>query len=89
MEVSGKLDVRGALAVRDDVRVGFELLSCRIRLRAAAGTDPRLLRRLVTAGERFCVNLDTLRNGVRVDIAGDHARSAGARPSSALPGRQP
>jgi uncharacterized OsmC-like protein len=71
VEVSGKLDVRGALAVSDDVRVGFELLSCRIRLRAAAGTDPRLLGRLVTAGERFCVNLDTLRNGVHVDIAAD------------------
>jgi uncharacterized OsmC-like protein len=71
VEVSGMHDVRGALAVSDDVRVGFELLRCRIRLRAAAGTDPRLLGRPVAAGEPFCVNLDTLRNGVHVDIASD------------------
>ena len=63
---------RGALLANgDDVRVGFEQLTCRIRLRAAAGTDPRLLGRLITAGERFCVNLDTLRNGVHLDIAAD------------------
>jgi uncharacterized OsmC-like protein len=71
VQVSGTLDARGALAVSHDARVGFEQLSCRIRLRAAAGTDPRLLGRLIAAGERFCVNLDTLRNGVHVDITTD------------------
>ncbi len=68
VEVSGELDVRGALAVDPDVRVGFEALDCRVRLRAAPGTGPRRVERLVAAAERYCVNMDTLRGGVRVEV---------------------
>ncbi len=66
VEVSGELDVRGCLNVNPDVRVGFEELDCRVRLKAAAGTDPAQLKALGAAAERFCVNLDTLRGGVAI-----------------------
>ncbi len=68
VEVSGELDVRGALAIDPGVRVGFEALDCRVRLRATPGTEPRHLKRLVAAAERYCVNVDTLRGGVRVEV---------------------
>lgn len=71
VEVTGELDVRGCLAIDRDVRVGFEGLSCRVRVEAAAGTEPRLLRALVASAERVCVNLDTLRSGIAVTVASE------------------
>ncbi len=66
--MTGQLDVRGALAVDSGVRVGFEALDCRVRLRPGAGTKPAAVERLVAAAERFCVNVDTLRSGVVVHL---------------------
>lgn len=60
--------MRGTLAIDPDVRVGFEALSCAVRLRAAPETDPRLIEKLIAAAGRFCVNLDTLRDGVEVEV---------------------
>lgn len=77
VEVSGEVDVRGALAIDPDVRVGFNSLACEVRLRAAAGTDPRLVDKLVAAASRFCVNLDTLRDGVDVEVK-DRIQQEGA-----------
>lgn len=71
VEVTGELDVRGCLLIDRDVRVGFERLSCNVRLQAAEGTDPRRLDALVAAAERVCVNVDTLRSGVEVAIAAE------------------
>jgi uncharacterized OsmC-like protein len=68
VEVEGELDVRGTLGVDPDVRVGFEALTCRVGLRAAPGTDRRAVARLVAAAERHCVNLDSLRRGVDVEV---------------------
>lgn len=80
VEVGGEVDVRGALAVDPEASVGFERLSCSVRLRAAPGTDPRMLEKVAAATERFCVNLDTLRNGVEVDV-GAEARVADGSPT--------
>lgn len=66
VEVSGELDVRGTLAADPEVRVGFDMLECEVHLRAIEGTDPHRLDALITAAERFCVNLDTLRGGTEV-----------------------
>jgi uncharacterized OsmC-like protein len=66
VEVSGELDARGCLGVDADVRVGFEALTCRVRLTAAEGTNPRRVDFLVRAAERSCVNLDSLRQGLTV-----------------------
>lgn len=67
-EVSGDVDVRGTLNVDRDVRVGFDSLSCRVRLRPAEGTEPRMIEALVNAVERLCVNMDTLRDGATVNV---------------------
>jgi uncharacterized OsmC-like protein len=73
VEVTGELDVRGCLLVDRDVRVGFERLSCRVRLAASDGTDRRRLDALVAAADRVCVNLDTLRSGIDVTTVAEIA----------------
>ncbi len=71
VEVEGQVDVRGTLAVDRGVPVGFQKMSCRVELRPAEGTDPKLVERLLTAAERSCVNLQTLRTGVTVETSVD------------------
>jgi uncharacterized OsmC-like protein len=78
VEVSGDLDVRGTLDVDRSVPVGFQRLALDVRLRAAPGTPPARVHRLVAAAERACVVLDTLRAGVPVDVAFDTAREVTA-----------
>lgn len=69
VEVSGEVDLRGTMAVDPQVFVGFQAMSCHVRLRAKEGTDPVLLQRLHAAAERSCVVLQTLRRGVSVQTA--------------------
>jgi uncharacterized OsmC-like protein len=71
VEVAGDVDVRGTLDVERDVPVGFQALHMTVRLRASSGTPPALLERLCASAERLCINLDTLRRGVRVDVRYD------------------
>lgn len=66
--VESSVDVRGTLAVDRRVPVGFQQMRSRIQLRAAPGTDPRALERLVLGAERCCVILQTLRHGVDVTL---------------------
>jgi uncharacterized OsmC-like protein len=68
VEVRGTVDVRGALAVDRQVRVGFPSLECRVDLAVAPGTDPRLCEKLRAGAEALCINLATLRAGVPVAI---------------------
>jgi uncharacterized OsmC-like protein len=68
VDVTGDIDVRGTLWVSREARVGMQRMRCQIRLRPAAGTDRARLERLLAVAERSCVNLDTLRNGVPVEI---------------------
>jgi len=67
VEVTGVVDVRGALAIDRAVKVGFHSMDCRVRLKVQDAEPPRLaaLRR---QAEASCVNLDTLRTGVPVSI---------------------
>lgn len=66
--VVGHVDVRGTLVVSRDVPVGFQSMECRVRLRTADGTDPALVQRLLAGAEHSCVNLQTLRSGVPVEV---------------------
>jgi uncharacterized OsmC-like protein len=66
VEVEGDVDLRGTLAVDGSVRVGFQSMRCQTRIEVAHGTDPRTVEMLLTAAERSCVILDTLRGGVDV-----------------------
>jgi uncharacterized OsmC-like protein len=71
VEVIGRVDVRGALAIDPSVPVGFQAIVTTVRIRAAAGTPPRLLEQLCAASERLCIDLQTLRQGVNVEVAFD------------------
>jgi uncharacterized OsmC-like protein len=71
VEVIGKVDVRGSMAVDRGTPVGFESLQCRVRFQAAPNTPPELCQRLIAQAERSCINLQTLRAGVPVDTSFD------------------
>lgn len=68
VNVVGEVDVRGCMAMDSTVRSGFQHLRCEIRLQPAPGADERLVRILLNQTEKLCVTLDTLRNGVPVDV---------------------
>jgi uncharacterized OsmC-like protein len=68
IEVIGDVDVRGCLAIDDSVRPGFRRISCRVHLDPHPGSDPRKVEILIRHAEKLCVTLDTLRNGVPVDV---------------------
>jgi uncharacterized OsmC-like protein len=69
VDVIGEVDVRGCMAIESSIRSGFQKLRCEIRLEPAQGVDERLVRILLDQTEKLCVTLDTLRNGVPVDVA--------------------
>ena len=71
VEVTGRVDVRGSMAVDRQSPVGFESLQCRVRFQPAPGTPPDLCQRVIAQAERSCINLQTLKSGVRVDASFD------------------
>ncbi len=66
--VEADVDVRGTLVVDKSVFVGFQAMRCNIDIQTAPGTDPNLTKRLLAAAEYSCVNLQTLRAGVPVEL---------------------
>ena len=62
VEVTGDVDVRGAMAIDNEVPVGFQSMQCNVRFRAKDGTNPKLIEKLKVAAERCCVVQQTLRN---------------------------
>ena len=69
VEASASMDVRGALAVNPEIRVGLQAMRLHARLRPAAGTSPQLTDALVRAAETYCITLDTLRDGLPVEVS--------------------
>jgi uncharacterized OsmC-like protein len=69
VEVSGDVDVRGAMAVAKDIPVGFQSMQCNVRIGVKEGTSPELLEKLQVNAERCCLVLQTLRAGVPVEAA--------------------
>jgi uncharacterized OsmC-like protein len=87
VEVTGEVDVRGALAVNPSVRAGFQRLRLDVRLRATSSTPGARLRQLAAAADRLCIVLDTLRAGVAVETvfatdAGEARADEPLRPGS-------
>lgn len=74
VEVTGDVDVRGAMAIDKQVPVGFQSMRCDVRLRAKQGTNPELLDKLRVAAERCCVVQQTLRNPPAVQTTFDMSR---------------
>src|SRR5262245_51669546 len=68
IDACASMDVRGALAIDPDVRVGLQAMQLIVRVSPAAGTPPELAQALVRAAEQYCITLDTLRNGLPVDV---------------------
>jgi uncharacterized OsmC-like protein len=68
VEVTGDVDVRGCLAMDRAVKVGFRSMSCSVHLRVPADIEAKRIATLQKQAERSCVNLDTLRSGVPVDL---------------------
>lgn len=67
VEVTGDVNVRGALAIDRSVKVGFRSMECRVHLTVQDAEPPRLAA-LRKQAEASCVNLDTLRTGVPVSV---------------------
>jgi uncharacterized OsmC-like protein len=67
VEVSGRADLRGTLAMSRDVPVGVTAITCTTHVRVKEGTNPERARRLLENAERYCVVLSTLRSGVAVE----------------------
>jgi len=67
VEVSGRADLRGTLAMSREVPVGVTGITCTTRVKVKEGTNPDRARRLLENAERYCVVLNTLRGGVPVE----------------------
>lgn len=68
-EVEGDVDLRGTLLVEPDVRPGFQAMRCAVDITPAPGSDPERVRKVAEVAERCCVVLDTLREGVAIDVS--------------------
>jgi uncharacterized OsmC-like protein len=69
VDVTADVDVRGTLVVDRSVPVGFQSMRCRVALRAAEGTDPARVDKLLAAAEHSCAVLQSLRAGVAVETS--------------------
>ncbi len=61
VEVSGEVDVRGALLLSKDVPAGFRSIACKTRIAVKPGTPPELTAKLGQLAEQCCVIMSTLR----------------------------
>jgi len=59
--VTAGADVRGAMAMDQNVPVGFQSITCDVRYSAKEGTSSELLQKLHVAAERCCVVQQTLK----------------------------
>lgn len=62
VRVTAAADVRGAMAMDAAVPVGFQSMTCDVRLKARDGTPIDLLQKLQFAAERCCVVQQTLKS---------------------------
>lgn len=63
--VSGEMDFRGTMGTDRDVPVGYQRITCEIRVLAPG--DQARLQRLVEKAEQYCVVRDTLARGVPIE----------------------
>ena len=77
LEVSARaeVDVRGTLLVDRNVPVGFQKISCQVRLDPGVKVAQEKLKMLQAAAEHSCVVLQTLRSGVPVQTQFDEIQS--------------
>lgn len=68
VEVTIHWDFRGMMGVDRTVPVGASGIDLRSRVKVKEGVDPERAERLLKGAERYCATLQTLRNGVAVDV---------------------
>ena len=68
VKVDAECDVRGCLMVERAVPVGFQHMRCSVMLQTKDRVDEETIKRLFAAAEHCCVVMQTLRNGVAVQI---------------------
>lgn len=66
VEVTGQVDVRGCLAIDRETPIGFQVMECKVRVQIAPDTPAEKVKKLFAQSEQLCINLATLRQGVRV-----------------------
>ena len=62
VRVTATADVRGAMAMDASVPVGFQSMTCEVKMKVKDGTSPDLLQKLQVAAERCCVVQQTLKS---------------------------
>ena len=77
VDVTGEVDVRGALFVSPNVPVRFQRFHVKVFVRSAPGTATERLERFLSTAEHSCVVMQTLRAAVPVTVEYD-AASMGA-----------
>jgi uncharacterized OsmC-like protein len=61
VRVTASVDVRGTMAIDRTVAVGFQAITCDIRMKVKDGTPPKQVARLQVAAQKCCVVQQTLR----------------------------
>jgi uncharacterized OsmC-like protein len=67
VEAIGDLDLRGTLGMGREIPVGFSGIRCETRVTVKDDGRPERAQRLLENAERYCVVLNTLRQGVPVE----------------------
>lgn len=78
--VTATVDVRGTLAMDPNVPIGFQAITCEVRLTAKEGTSSELLKKLGIAAEQCCVVQQTLKAPPQVKTT---FTTSGTAPSNA------
>jgi uncharacterized OsmC-like protein len=68
VDVTANVDVRGTLMLDRNVPVGFQTMRCHVDIRPAAPVKPEMVQKLLALAERSCVNMQTLRGGLPVEL---------------------
>jgi len=66
IEAVAAADLRGTLAMDREVAIGMTAVDCRVRLQVKDDGRGERTRRLLENAEKYCIVLNTLRNGVEV-----------------------
>ena len=67
VEAIGELDLRGTLGMDRETPVGFSSIRCESRVSVKDDGRPERAKRLLENAERYCVVLNTLRNGLPIE----------------------
>lgn len=72
VRVTATADVRGTMAMDASVPVGFQAMTCDVRMTVKDGTSPALLQKLQVAAEKCCVVQQTLKSPPSVKTSFAH-----------------